>query len=381
MSNTAPLPPLKLALSGGGVRATAFHLGVLQRLADGGQFENIQALSTVSGGALAIGLVFSHNNGEWPKSEAFKSAVLPGIVDTLTTASLQASFIVRTLIRPHRWVCHRAAVLAGAMKSVWGIKGNITDLPVTPKWEINCTCYETGKNWRFSREFMGDWVFGRHYKPDLPLADVLAASAGVPFLIGMLSFRVPQEGWYKINPADNSPVAPIQPKSKRVRLWDGGVYDNLGIEALHKVGRSDNDDGSLLLVSDASARLGFSQGGATPISWWKGGFDMSFRLIDITTDQIRGLRSRFFVGDLKNQATRGCLIKMGNTTDHILNGGTSNTTFRKGDLDKKTVEKLATMGTHLEKLAESTCQSLIQHGYETADATLDRYLPEYFGTT
>jgi NTE family protein len=45
--------PLGLALSGGGFRATAFHLGVLKRLRELGLLAQVDALSTVSGGSIA----------------------------------------------------------------------------------------------------------------------------------------------------------------------------------------------------------------------------------------------------------------------------------------------------------------------------------------
>ena len=47
-----------IALSGGGVRATVFHLGVLARLAEDSLLESISFISSVSGGSLAAGLVY-----------------------------------------------------------------------------------------------------------------------------------------------------------------------------------------------------------------------------------------------------------------------------------------------------------------------------------
>jgi NTE family protein len=41
-----------LALSGGGIRAAVFHLGVLRRLAEQEFLENVSQISTVSGGSL-----------------------------------------------------------------------------------------------------------------------------------------------------------------------------------------------------------------------------------------------------------------------------------------------------------------------------------------
>ena len=55
-----------LALSGGGVRAMAFHCGVLQWLAERGRLGDISHISSVSGGSLFTGLVFRFGNWEWP---------------------------------------------------------------------------------------------------------------------------------------------------------------------------------------------------------------------------------------------------------------------------------------------------------------------------
>ena len=44
---------LGLALSGGGFRATAFHLGVLKRLRELGILGKVSVVSTVSGGSIA----------------------------------------------------------------------------------------------------------------------------------------------------------------------------------------------------------------------------------------------------------------------------------------------------------------------------------------
>ena len=45
--------PLGLALSGGGFRATAFHLGTLKRLRELGLLQKVDVISTVSGGSIA----------------------------------------------------------------------------------------------------------------------------------------------------------------------------------------------------------------------------------------------------------------------------------------------------------------------------------------
>jgi len=43
---------IALALSGGGFRASVFHLGVLRRLSEAGWLGKVDAISTVSGGSI-----------------------------------------------------------------------------------------------------------------------------------------------------------------------------------------------------------------------------------------------------------------------------------------------------------------------------------------
>ena len=51
---------IALALSGGGIRAMVFHLGVLKYLSEQNKLEEISHISTVSGGSLIIGLLLKY---------------------------------------------------------------------------------------------------------------------------------------------------------------------------------------------------------------------------------------------------------------------------------------------------------------------------------
>ena len=74
---------------------------------------------------------------------------------------------------------------------------SLKDLPPEPRWMINTTCYETGKNWRFERFRYGDYLFGYSNDTDLPLSDAMAASAGFPGLIGALEFKTGGRSWFQ----------------------------------------------------------------------------------------------------------------------------------------------------------------------------------------
>src|SRR5688572_10739153 len=99
-----PLPTpapnnIGLALSGGGYRATVFHLGMLARLAESQLLEKVSLVSTVSGGSLAIGLVMACNQFKWPTSDAYIASVLHEARCKLITTSLRKALIARQLVR------------------------------------------------------------------------------------------------------------------------------------------------------------------------------------------------------------------------------------------------------------------------------------------
>ena len=62
-------------LSGGGVRAMAFHLGVMKFLAERSLLECVSRVSTVSGGSLLVGLMLQKTKMSWPSSSDFESRV------------------------------------------------------------------------------------------------------------------------------------------------------------------------------------------------------------------------------------------------------------------------------------------------------------------
>src|ERR1700722_1320636 len=73
--NEAPPPTLGLALSGGGARAIAFHLGCLRALNRLGILDRVAVLSTVSGGSV-IGAYFHAHQGDFLSFEAKIRSVL-----------------------------------------------------------------------------------------------------------------------------------------------------------------------------------------------------------------------------------------------------------------------------------------------------------------
>ena len=66
-----------LCLSGVGVRAMAFHTGLLKYLAQNEMFKRIDSISSVSAGSLLTGFIFSKNGLCWPRDQSFLDEIIP----------------------------------------------------------------------------------------------------------------------------------------------------------------------------------------------------------------------------------------------------------------------------------------------------------------
>ena len=352
-----------LALSGGGVRAAAFHCGVLQRLALDGLLESTTFVSTVSGGSLVVGLILCQNGHRWPGSEEFLDAALPSVRARLTTATLQWSYTWRSVVLPWRLARGRTHVLAGQLEAQWGICGTMQDVPERPRWMVNATCYETGRNWRFSRRRMGDYVTNYVLKPATPIADAIAASAAVPGAIGPLAIRSDEYDWHRYE--KGQPVAGSTP-AKRYALWDGGVYDNLGVEALFKPGGGFRDGLDFLVVSDASAPLSLDVGRVkrTLMPWRR-----ALRLVDVATEQVRGLRARSLIAEFQRSPEAGVYVRIGNTVDMVYRAVRRETPAGE-HLEEVDVARAERFKTTLRRLSGEEFELLRRHGFEVANATL-----------
>ena len=382
MSAAGPGPGLRLglSLSGGGVRAAVFHLGVLRRLAEDDLLESVSAVSTVSGGSLLVAAVLSRSNLLWPTSRQFLSEVYPALRRLITTTDLFSLGAVgwSGLVRHNvRVLTDRAGLLVDFLESRWNVTGALRDLPDEPIWWTNATCIETGKNWRFSKSEMGDWEFGRHYEPPFRIAQAAVASAAVPYGIGALRLKLPREGWHRTDPATRAPVGKREPYASEVSLWDGGAYENLGLEAMYKPGevlRGCN----FLVCSDASGPLGPPRPGL--LRSIAAGELWAPRLFDVASDQIRALRSRMLVRDFERGTVRGVLIRMGNSVRDVdVKAGRARAAAEYDRFQSDQEGRLALQHpTDLNAVPEQVFDRLARHGFETADATLTARAPDAF---
>ena len=217
-------PPIALALSGGGFRATLSALGVMRFLADAGLLSDVRAVSSVSGGSIASGMLaktWSQLEAEDFEPAAFNNLVLFPIVEKVSTGNLQRSVLLNT------WRSIGPRSLSDVMSTKldeWFYDGvKLDEIPPTPGSEdthsgirfiFNASDIRTGRRFGFRQTDMGEWGDKRFTAEGVRLSQAVAASCAVPGVFAAIKLKVKED-----------PQA--QP-----RLVDGGVYDTLGLDAI-----------------------------------------------------------------------------------------------------------------------------------------------------
>jgi NTE family protein len=255
------------------------------------------------------------------------------------------------------------------LEKKWKLSQSLRDLPDVPVFRFNSTTYESGKNWRFSKEKMGDYLTGYIENPDFPLSSAVAASAAFPGLIGPL--RMNRKG--KSRRASDIGNAETSKRLKdfdKLWLWDGGVYENLAVESLYK-NRNLQKNLSFLVVSDASGQLGVETrrwGMSFPY------FLSPFRLINIATDQIRSLRARDLIACFTEHPELGRYLYISNSVPEIYKrAGRPQPMSVVGYQDEQIVAKCSRYPTNLRRMTVEDYDHLSMRGYEVARATFACY--------
>ncbi|WP_426424129.1 patatin-like phospholipase family protein [Bradyrhizobium genosp. A] len=257
MSETA-VPQIGLALSGGGSRAIAFHLGCLRALDRLGLLDRIAVLSTVSGGSV-IGAYFHAHRGDFASFEASVRAFLAqglavpmrrklfsplGIKVTASfavvgIAALAAAVIITAvkivgMVTPRLLAAHfehfdirsplhrfasRTTLLEAALDDLLFKHMSLNDLPARPHLVINATELRTGSAFRFGTMESGSWRWGKLHRNEVSVAHAVAASAAYPLFLPAFDETLTFDKNGALSDA-------------RVLLTDGGIYDNLGLGCL-----------------------------------------------------------------------------------------------------------------------------------------------------
>lgn len=223
-----------LALSGGGSRAGAFHLGCLRALHDLDLLRRVRVVSGISGGSLLAAL-WAYGPGDFAEFDTFtvrllrrgligpiaRRAVRPSAIGrNLTAAATAAASVVRRNRRPiavRR--ANRTDALASALTDL--AFGTRTMSEVThPGMDVVLTAVDlrTSNAVRFGSARSSCSRYGTILEP-VPVATAVAASAAYPVFLPAI------ERVYTFERGG-------QQRQEHVLLADGGIYDNLGLSVL-----------------------------------------------------------------------------------------------------------------------------------------------------
>lgn len=302
-----------LALSGGGYRAAAFHLGVLRKLHQLKILHKIDVISTISGGSIIGAFYMLHFNGNMDAFESLmreklktssinlilRNPIFIFALATFIALPIAVFWATKIVLAPILTMAIELLLLIGlqftllpitsfkikAYEDIFFGKKTLKDLIANHRIAINATNLETGTLFTFSKQRMGDSSYSHprdrgnaigFLHDSYPISHAVASSTAVPF--GFNPVKIEQK-FFK-NPDDYFRVNPS--------LVDGGVYDNQGI---HKL--TQNNSGyqcDIVICSD----------GSMPFKYRFRGFNsfmVLYRSTDLMMNKIKNLQ---FIRDVYN---------------------------------------------------------------------------------
>lgn len=334
-----------IALSGGGYRAMLFHVGTLWRLGQLGLLQRASRISSVSGGSITAGvLALAWPRLEWGDGGASFAAEVAAPILRLAgkTIDIPAILFGLPLHNSSRFVarCYRRHLFGTA---------TLQDLPDAPRFVFNATELHAGSLWRFSKPYMASWKLGRVDNPRVRLATAVAASSGFPPFLSPVRLPFRPDPQYPPEPGIRFP--------RRVRLTDGGVYDNLGMETVWKRYRT-------LFISDGGATLPVVK---RPCPLY---VPQTLRALSIMQNQVGALRMRQLVGSLL--AKEGPLARRG-ACFGIATDPEQTPLAACLPCPAACARQLAATPTALRAMDEVYRKRLVNWGYAVADARIRQF--------
>jgi NTE family protein len=342
LPSTSKIPnSIGLALSGGGFRATLFHLGAIRRLHELGILPKLTTVSSVSGGSILNGFLASR----------LANSLSQGISDFTSEVAVPVRQFCSLDIR--RWPAVERLVpgIDNSLQLTHQYDEHLTDakllkdIPGTPNHVFCSTDLAYGVNWIFTKQRCGDYQVGyMSPPPDWKLSTAIAASSCFPPVFRPISLN--------LNPKElqggKAIVGPLRDQCiKGLTFTDGGVYDNLGLEPIWK-------NHEVVLSSDGGAL--FPVGGDIGFTWEIG------RFISIPETQALAVRKRWLIAGFMTGSLSGTYWGVG--------GSASDYGVQQGYSKELAQKYIAAIRTDLDSFSEAEASILENHGYWLADAAI-----------
>lgn len=342
-----------LALSGGGFKAAAYHLGGLARLNERGLLPRISRIASVSGGSLtAAWLGLRWKDLSWSAdgvAENFAEVITAPLERFLTSANLDFPAGLAGLLTPCRTGADNLA--RAYAKRLFG-QATLQDLPdeaQAPRFVILATNYALNSLWRFARVYAADYRVGMIRNPTFALARIVAASSGFPPFFCPVSLDFEGQVLLPLEGADQHRA----PYAHRAELADGGIYDNLGVEPIWK-------RCGVVLVSNAGDPFDEAP---HPAGDW---VSCLRRVTGMIHRQAENNRVRQFVAMAQAGQRRLVYWPLRNTIDDYGDPGSL-------VLDPAEIALAQKQAVRLWSLSPPAFRALVRHGYSLCDAATRSY--------
>jgi NTE family protein len=325
-----------------------FHVGCLWRLNQAAYLPKLDRVSSVSGGSITAAVLASHwgqlnfNANHVASDDDFEAAVADPLRAFAGRTIDVPAVLLGTLI-PGLTINGR---LARSYRKLFG-SDTLRDLPSRPEFVFDATSLQSGDLWRFSSRTEGDWRVGTRRTPDTDLARVVGASSAFPPILSPARFSFPAGAL--TGGGDDEVNSP--PYTTKVVLSDGGVYDNLGLEAVWA-------RFTQVLISDAGGHMGNAR---APSSLWP---LQLLRVLSVIDNQVRDLRKRQAVVSFIDGHRTGAYWGI---RSHVRDFGLSDPIAMPSD---DAVKALAGVSTRLKGLDDTLQRRLINWGYVICDTAL-----------
>lgn len=356
-NNSQPtlVPSLRigLCLSGGGFRATFYHLGAIRLLQQLALLKQVTGVYSVSGGSILAG----HLAKNW-KTYAQCDQSAKSFLEASKPLFRMAQEDLRGRI-VRRWLAFLGLLGTGWIprfieayyQKVGGLSGELKDLPSQPTFAFLATSMRTGRAVSF---LQGGFHDGTHFHncPQWPIARAVAASSAFPPVFPAI-------------PISDRDLVSTNHHGRGVEyLTDGGVYDNLGLSRLMQDAgtRSDERWCELILVSDASAPFGSSLSDKFNLMLTRG-----LRTTDILMKRVAELEAAANAADVGTEEI---------SRPYVIRAAIDNVVLEKNPLtpkadqgsfilqDAKVQDLLARIRTDLDVFSTLEIAALMRHGYE-----------------
>src|SRR6266850_975560 len=245
------LGKIALAFSGGGYRASGFHLGTLECLDRLGLLDDVKVLSTISGGTFT-GAAYALSRTRRTSFSEFR--------DTFALDLQKLNVIEQALGRlvESRESAVNASLICAAARVYDDVLfknayfGELFGGVVFDDLAFNATEFVYGLSFRFAVSSSGAVIGNKYFKvppaaaEKIRIADIVAASSCFPG--GFEPILFPDQFRFK----DGLIPGELKTKEfeKPVPLMDGGIYDNQGISSVLLALKRNPQAFDLLLISD-----------------------------------------------------------------------------------------------------------------------------------